>query len=368
MMRRTLFVITLFFVVAMGNGHAQKALKPVCGDSILVDDFFWYDMLDTVPKLYPDAQPYFFDRVDKLLENPEQLQKDFSSLEDRISLTGCESGIQSLKQRYNSAKKVAVQSMAMALHTRKAQYFDYCERAMYNDIVGAWYDKSSGIDKKDVLQMAQAVPQMMYATSGKDVYMNLFMRSLAHISTEDIDVKIITMTSIPWYFKCAFKIEMDKPEQEFTLHIRVPSWMEGKGLLPHWESTARHGRYQFTVNAEMQERILQDGYFVIKRVWKNGDIIHFDLPAPIVRIQDAHDPSMIALQRGMLVYAYDRNDGFLKPSEGISNKYDQEHDTSFLLPMRYDKQGTPLGEWRSVPYFWNREKYSSLLFVKQWGK
>ncbi len=357
-MKKYLFII---LIVLSSIVQAQKPLKIVNTDSIIVEDFFWFDMLDSIAVLYPQLKAEQLDITPKVLKKYSKLNKSFDELEPRLSLTGCEKGLLKSHQRQASAQNIVRQSFQLALITRQAKYFDYCERALFNEIAAAWHDPQG--DKKKVSSVIASVPQMIYAADGKDIYINLLVRNVSHIVTDQLDFKIRNMTSIPWYCQNMMTLNMDKP-QEFTLHIRIPSWVTTKDMLPSYTvSTNRNREADININGEIPDVEQKDGYYVIHRVWKNGDIIKYNIPSPVIRLRDKELSKEVALQRGPLIFAFEDVQQ-IKFSDGISNKFDHTANTIYLTSKKYDEQEKSIGQYKSLPYFWNREKYFSLINAK----
>ena len=294
-------VVAMLTVVSSGS-MAQNALKPVNGDSVMLEDFFWLDKVDSARALFPTLKPQGMAVTAREEESLAKCVERFGKLEPRLSVTGCEKGQKGEAKRFKSARDVALQSFKLALMTRQGKYFDYCEQALFNEIAGAWTD-SAAKKTKDLAEVLMAIPQMVYAVDGKDVYINMLVRNKAHIVAEGLDLTVSTMASMPWYSQLNLYLEMEQ-DQEFTLHIRMPLWAEGKSVMSSYGVKAVGGKTDIYINGERPEKTVADGYCVVSRLWKNGDMIKINLPSPVIRIQDPQHPAEIALQRGPLVFAF----------------------------------------------------------------
>ena len=354
----------ILFLMALSVGcMAQNPLKPLNPDSVMLDDFFWVDMVDSATTLFPKMKPQSLEITPKDVKNLPKVQESFANLEPNLFLTGCERGKKNEVKRFKSAKDVVSKTFKLALMMRDGKYFDYCEQALFNEIAGAWKDSASKTNKKDIAEVLATIPQMVYAVDGKDVYINMIVRNRTHIVTEHLDMTIHTMASMPWYGQCIISMDMEK-EQEFTLYLRCPHWADGKSVMSSFDATAGSSKMDIYINGERPEKRIVNGYYVISRRWKNGDMMKLSFPYPIMRVQDRQSPSRMALQRGPLIYAFEENLN-VKGVDGISNTFDGERETIFLASKKYDEQGNATGQYKAFPYCLDKEKYYPLIFAKK---
>nr|WP_235816422.1 glycoside hydrolase family 127 protein [Bacteroides ihuae] len=169
-----------------------------------------------------------------------------------------------------------------------SKYMDYYERALYNHILSTQNPKTGGLVYFTPMRSGHyrvySQPQtsfwccvgsglenqakygeMIYAHSGKDVYVNLFIPSQLNWSEQELE--IIQKTSFP-----------DKPFTElwinpvkrssFTLYLRAPQWVKGACIL--------------SVNGKNQQAsVNKEGYIAVARKWKKGDCVRLELPMSI---------------------------------------------------------------------------------------
>jgi hypothetical protein len=90
--------------------------------------------------------------------------------------------------------------------------------------------------------------------------------------------------------------------------IRIPGWVQSR-VVPsdlYAYNDDIFSTYEISVNGQKVDGELENGYMVINRNWKKGDVvrIHFDMPVRTVvaspRVTD--DRGRIAVERGPLVY------------------------------------------------------------------
>ena len=113
------------------------------------------------------------------------------------------------------------------------------------------------------------------------------------------------------------------------VRVRIPSWCEG---------------WKLSVNGREVKPVLDKGYAVLKRAWRNGDTIALVLDEPVRMVQAdprvKQDVGKRAVQRGPLVYCIEETDnktGFvgLELSSGTRFAGDSAiFSVSVLLPSR----------------------------------
>jgi DUF1680 family protein len=153
-----------------------------------------------------------------------------------------------------------------------------------------------------------SVPGYFYARKGRTIYVNLFASGIADIKLDDgHTVRLTQETRYPWDGSIRVAVQPDKPGK-LAIRLRVPGWARNEA--------APGGLYTFIdkldespalrVNGKPAPIQLEDGYAVIDRKWKKGDVIQLDLPMPVRRVaareQVEADHGRVALQRGPIVY------------------------------------------------------------------
>jgi hypothetical protein len=120
-------------------------------------------------------------------------------------------------------------------------------------------------------------------------------------------------TNYPWDGKVKFSVEPDK-QIEFGLFIRVPGWANNQ---PVPGDTYRYldsspEKFSLTLNGTPAAYTMVNGYAVVKRAWKKGDLVELNLPMPVRRIVAIDNlvanRNRVALQRGPLVYCFEHAD------------------------------------------------------------
>ncbi len=152
-----------------------------------------------------------------------------------------------------------------------------------------------------------SMPGYMYGIKGSNLYVNLFAANTATIQVNGKDVTLEEATNYPWDGDISIKVLKNKAKA-FNMLIRIPGWVLNE-VVPsdlYTFSDDIFSTYEVTVNGQRVDGELQNGYLVINRNWKKGDVvsIHFDMPVRTVvanpRVAD--DRGRVAVERGPLVY------------------------------------------------------------------
>jgi DUF1680 family protein len=120
-------------------------------------------------------------------------------------------------------------------------------------------------------------------------------------------------TNYPWTGKMKFNIDPAK-NSKFKLYLRVPGWAQGQ--------TSTSGLYSFLnfgspiiylkVNGKDEAVRMENGYIVINREWKKGDVVTYELPMQINKVlareELKQDKNRVAIQRGPIVYCIEGAD------------------------------------------------------------
>ena len=163
-----------------------------------------------------------------------------------------------------------------------------------------------------------SMPGYIYGVRDRNLYVNLFASNTATISVGGKNVTLEQSTQYPWDGDIAIRILQNKAKA-FNLLVRIPGWAQNQVVPSDLYSFSDDilAGYSVEVNGQRVDGELQNGYLVINRAWKKGDVvrIHFDMPVRTVianpRVSD--DRGRIAVERGPLVYCAEWAD-----NEGIN--------------------------------------------------
>jgi DUF1680 family protein len=226
----------------------------------------------------------------------------------------------------------------MALLTGDSRYIDVLERTLYNAALDGlslsgdhfFYGNplassaSSGQKGRsewfgtaccpsNIARLVASIGGYFYSVSDQDVWINLFATSHTRIRVGRSDVELKVLTQYPW--DGHIRVELDPVKRaRFALHLRIPGWAK---------SVAVPGNlYSFTdtevttigvlLNGKPVRYQDQEGYAVIDREWRPGDVIELNLPMPIKQVTTRREVTMnrnrVAFQRGPIVYCVEGAD------------------------------------------------------------
>ena len=152
-----------------------------------------------------------------------------------------------------------------------------------------------------------SMPGYIYGVRENNLYVNLFAANTATIAVGGKKVTLQQSTQYPWEGDIAIKVLQNKAKA-FNMMVRIPGWAQNE-VVPsdlYSFSDDNLSGYEVTVNGQPVKGELQNGYLVINRNWKKGDVVrvHLDMPVRTVvanhRVSD--DRGRIAVERGPLVY------------------------------------------------------------------
>jgi DUF1680 family protein len=217
--------------------------------------------------------------------------------------------------------------MNLAYHD--AKYADLYEETLYNALLGAL-----SLDGEDFLYTnALATAQGRYAwhscpccvgniprtllmmptwtyTRGEDgLYVNLFIGSKMRVEkVAGTDVEMIQQTDYPWNGKVSLTIN-PATSNAFTVYIRVPNRTTSGLYTP---SPVVKGLLSLSVNGQPVTAVIDHGYAVLRRTWKKGDRVDFELPMAIQQVKADEkikaDSGRVALRYGPLLYSVETAD------------------------------------------------------------
>lgn len=245
----------------------------------------------------------------------------------------------------------------MFLATGDAKYVDVYERALYNGVLSGvslsgdkfFYDnplESMGQHGRqrwfgcaccpgNVTRFLASVPHYMYATRGKDIFVNLYIQSKASMN----GVELVQQTEYPWSGDVAVTVN-PKRSGRFSMMFRIPSWAQERPVATNLYSFVdKAGAYTVKVNGQPVDLTLTDGYVIIDRTWKKGDKVELSLPMDVRRVRAndnvVDDRGKLALERGPVMFCLEGQD---QSDSAVFNKVIQAS-TPVTATWRADKLG-----------------------------
>ena len=285
------------------KGHAVRAtylLSGVADVAAVDDDPRLLGMLDRVWCNTAECNTYLTGGI-----GPSAHNEGFTEDYDLPNL--------SAYQETCASVSLAMWNLRMALLYGDAKYADAFERALYNGMLaGVSQDgtrffyvnplESNGDHHRkpwfgcaccppNAARTIASVGGYAYATGENSLWVNLYIQGSVKAKVSGQHVELDVATSYPWDGKVLLKPELKKP-LKFDLHLRVPGWCSGAMV---------------SVNGKkLSSPVMLNGYLVLSREWKKGDVVELNLPMPVQRIvanpSVKADIGLVALQRGPLAY------------------------------------------------------------------
>lgn len=158
------------------------------------------------------------------------------------------------------------------------------------------------------------IASFIYATRGKELFVNLFIGSVAKADLDGMPVGIKQETRYPWEGRVLLTLT-PKSAEKFTVNVRIPGYVFGKpvpsDLYRAADSDQKFGDTSagltITVNGkEFTGGPMANGFLSITRKWKPGDTVELNLPMNVRRVVAnpavEADRGRFAIERGPLVY------------------------------------------------------------------
>jgi uncharacterized protein len=213
---------------------------------------------------------------------------------------------------------------------KDARHIDVLERTLYNGLLsGVSLDgkaffypnplESTGQHARspwfgvaccpgNMTRFIASVPGYLYASEGRDLYVNLYAAGTARVELEGTGVTVTQQTDYPWDGDVRLEI---RPESEtsFALKLRIPGWAREQAVPGNLYTFAASSPSEATIriNGERVDATANNaGYVTLSRAWRSGDVVEMSIPMP-VRMVNSHpnvadNEGRVAIQRGPLVY------------------------------------------------------------------
>jgi hypothetical protein len=222
----------------------------------------------------------------------------------------------------------------------EGKYIDVLERVLYNGFLSGialsgdlfFYSnplESFGQHKRsawfacaccpgNITRFIPSIPGYVYATQDDALFVNLFVESSASLELKGQEVNIKQQTRYPWEGEVKIFVE-PKKAKEFSVRLRVPGWSQNQPVPSdlYRYSDAQQEKVALKVDGEQIPLNVEQGYALLRRAWKPGDVIDINFPMPVRRVLShpavKDNAGRVALERGPLVYCaeWPDNSGFV---------------------------------------------------------
>jgi len=159
----------------------------------------------------------------------------------------------------------------------------------------------------NVVRLIPSIPGYVYAQKENDVYVNLFVTSDANFMVNNKAVQILQQNNYPWNGNLKFTVNPKSP-LAFNFLVRIPGWARNEAMPTdlYTFSDADEKKVEIKVNGQAVNYTLKNGYAVLTKNWKKGDIVEVNLPMDVRRVvankNVKDDIGKVALQRGPLMF------------------------------------------------------------------
>jgi uncharacterized protein len=165
----------------------------------------------------------------------------------------------------------------------------------------------------NISRLVASVGDYIYAKNESGIWVNLFIGNQTEFDLGGEKIPVEMQTNYPWDGEVSIKLNPEKSTR-FTVNLRMPGWAKGTPVPGQLYSFLEEQPVNFTleVNGSKVEAVQKNGYLVLDREWKKGDLISYTLPMEVREIKARPEvlanQGKIALQRGPLVYCVEGAD------------------------------------------------------------
>ncbi len=190
----------------------------------------------------------------------------------------------------------------------------------------------------NITRLIPSIPGYMYALKENNLYVNLFATSTSNIIINTKKVTITQKNNYPWNGNLAIKVDPVSPVG-FSVRIRIPGWVQGQAMPSdlYAFSNSPDKKIIIVINGKPTDYAMEQGYAVITKVWKKGDVIRLQLPMTVQKIISneklVNNKGKMALQFGPIIYCLESPDNFGLTSNIIipeQSKFWPEYQRSLL--------------------------------------
>jgi len=219
--------------------------------------------------------------------------------------------------------------------TGESKFIDVLERSLYNGSLAGlslsgdrfFYDNplaSNGQHKRrewfgtaccpsNIARLVTSVGNYIYGKSEDGIWVNLFVGSNAGFQFGKTNVKVNMQTDYPWNGNVKFNIDLAK-RTKFKLNLRIPGWANGEPVPGSLYKYLNYTTSPVTIKINGKDiwYSISNGYAVVEREWKKGDVVEYAIPMNTSYIvagsQVKYDAGRIAIQRGPILYCIEGAD------------------------------------------------------------
>jgi DUF1680 family protein len=172
----------------------------------------------------------------------------------------------------------------------------------------------------NLMRTTAAITGYFYAVRDDSLYVNFYAESEGKMTVAGTRVKVKQETDYPWQGRVRLTVTPDSPAT-FTLRLRIPGWAQGRPVpsdLYRYDDPSP-AAWMLRLDGEEFKVKLEQGYAVITREWRPGDVVELELPMPARTVHGspliAAIAGCVALERGPVMYCVEGTDSTTAPGE-----------------------------------------------------
>ncbi|MBZ5857486.1 glycoside hydrolase family 127 protein [Flavihumibacter profundi] len=238
----------------------------------------------------------------------------------------------------------------MNMLTGEAKYIDVLERSLYNGALDGlslsgdrffygnplastgnyqrreWF--GTACCPSNIARLIASLGNYIYSSSENATWINLYIGSDVKLPVKKEFFAVSMQTGYPWKGNTTLTITA-APKKPYQLRLRVPGWLKEPtpGGLYYYSDKKENPLFEVRVNGKPVLFKEEQGYAVVDRAWKKGDLVEIITPMDVRRIASRtelkQNTGRIAIQYGPMVYCV----------EGADN---QQQAMNFIVPDRSD--------------------------------
>lgn len=164
----------------------------------------------------------------------------------------------------------------------------------------------------NIARLVASVGNYIYSTSSNNIWVNLFIGSKTSVQLGKNKVNLQLQTGYPWNGSVKMNID-PTTKQQFNLRLRLPGWLSrpSEGELYSYQTPGTLTTKILVNDKEISFETV-DGYAVINRTWKKGDVVSMEMKMEVRRVVSRpelkQNTNRVALQYGPLVYCVEGKD------------------------------------------------------------
>ena len=137
----------------------------------------------------------------------------------------------------------------------------------------------------NVTRLIPSIPGYMYAQKDNNIYVNLFVPVARTIKVNKKTVQLKQQNNYPWDGNLVFNVTPKSPVA-LNLLIRIPGWAQNEAMpsdLYKFETNSA-AKTTIRINGKPVDYTMENGYAVLNKTWKKGDVVEVNLPMEIRRV------------------------------------------------------------------------------------